>query len=150
MNSGIFSSLSVFSYCSVSENMTLWGNWGVTLYNWGKPWWITLCYRGTDFRHMSSLFLLNFLSFLVIYPEGVVARHPEKSSHSGEDPSPTGRPWCLPRWRLPWRGDMWASTLSGNWPKRIRWFLVQMILREAISCPGNKEESGVEDGGPPS
>ena len=58
---------------------------GVTLYNWGKPWWITLCYHGTHFRHMSPLFLLNFASFLVIYPECMVAGHPEKTSHRGVD-----------------------------------------------------------------
>lgn len=62
--------------------------------------------------------------------------------------SPPGRPWCLPGWRLPWHGDVWVSAVSGNWLEGIRGFLVQMILREAISCPGNKEEAGMEEGGP--
>ena len=86
MNSGIFFPLlSVFSYTFVSENMTLGGSWEWDLIQLRQilvnhlvlPW------------HRFQVHELNFPSFLVIYPEGVVAGYPEKTSHRGEDPKST-------------------------------------------------------------
>lgn len=65
-----FPSFWVFIYLCVRKHGYVRELGGVTSYNWGKSW-ITLCNRGTDLRHMSPLFLLNFPSFLVICPVGL-------------------------------------------------------------------------------
>lgn len=79
----------MFSYTFVSENMTLGGSWECDLTQLRQIVVNHLVLRGTGFRYTSRLFLLNFPSFLVIYPEVLVAGHPEKIRHRGEDPKST-------------------------------------------------------------
>lgn len=141
--SGIFPSFCI-SYPSVSENMTLWGSWGWTLYNWGKSWWITSCYCGTDITHMSPLFLLNFPSFLAIYPESLVAVHQKTQRRSWVHQEGHGvflDEGCLDV-------VMWVSAVSGNWLEGIRGFLVQMILSEPSRVQGKRRSQAWRMGAP--
>ena len=145
MNSGIFSLFFLCFHIPLCQKTWLWEGVGSgTLYNWGKSWWIISCYRGTDFRYLSWIFPPFWLFILRAWWLDTLRRQATEE----RIPGLPRRPWCLPGWRLPWRGDVSASAVSGNWLEGVRGFLVHEILKEAISCPGNKEEPGMEEGAP--
>lgn len=140
-----FPSFWVFIYLCVRKHGYVRELGGVTSYNWGKSW-ITLCNRGTDLRHMSPLFLLNFPSFLVIYPVGLGGWAPreDKPQWRGSHVYQEGDGAFLDGGCL--EAVMCAHHLLVETDQR-EWggVLAQMIPRELVSCPGNKEELSVEE-----